>query len=254
MNDMQKFDNRNTIEVVPHGGTPSCQTPSAMIELAITRGADLEKLEKLMELQERWDRNEAKKDYVKAVADFKANMPKVFKDKENTQYKSMYASESALLNTLNPVLSQHGLSAGFSFPDSDSDLFKVTCTMTHENGYSDSVTLKGPLDTSGSKNPLQQVKSTVTYLRKATFEAIIGIATSDRTSDDDGNAAGEYINEKQISSIVDFINEKEANQTLFLKYMKAESLETILASDFGKAIKALKAKKKPMREPGSDDN
>ena len=265
MNDYAKFEERNkenTIEVVPYGQRPACQAPSAIIELAINRGADLEKLEKLMELQERYDQQQAKKDYTKAMTEFKAAMPKVFKDKENKQYKSMYASESALLNTLNPFLSQFKLSANFSFPDSEGDLFRVTCTITHENGYSDSVTLKGPLDTSGSKNPLQQVKSTVTYLRKATFEAITGIATSDPDSDDDGNSSEktQHINVDMQTEINDLLKSTKADKKRFFDHFKVDSVETIPMTKYGEVISLLKEKKevqekakpKPMREPGEE--
>lgn len=247
MNDVEKFEERGiaeSVKVVPYGERPKAHTPAAMIELAINRGADLEKLEKLMELQERYEQQQFKKDYTKAVAEFKANMPKVIKDKENKQYKSMYASESALLNTLNPILSQYGLSVSYSFPETEGDILKVTCIMTHENGYSDSVTLPGPIDTSGSKNPLQQVKSTVTYLRKATFEAITGIATCDPSEDDDGNSAGSPpINDSQYSSLIDMMNEVGADETKFCKFLRVNSLTDLPASRFDEAWKALEAKK-----------
>jgi hypothetical protein len=198
-----------------------------------------------MDLQERYESRQDKKLYIAAISEFKANLPPVFKDKENKQYKSMYASESALLNTLNPELSKYGLNSSFSFPEAPEGKLLVTCTITHKNGHSESVTLSGPIDTSGSKNPLQQVKSTVTYLRKATFEAITGIATSDPRDDDDGNSSGniEYINEKQLSTIVDMINAKEVDQVKFCKWLKVDAPEYILAKDYNKALNALKAKK-----------
>ena len=233
------------------------QSPNAMIQLALSQGQDLERLERLLELQIRYDENEAKKAYHQAMAKFKGNLPPVFKDKENKQYNSMYASESALLNTINPELSKYGLVADYDFPESgDPKFLKVSCVITHALGYSKTVTLPGPLDTSGSKNPLQQVKSTVTYLRKATFEAATGIATTDKKADDDGNTAGdpEYIDDKQLGQIVDMINAKNIDQLQFSAYMNVEKAENILKRDFSKAMIALKKAKGRTREPGSDDN
>ena len=57
-------------------------SPAEMIRLAVAGGADLEKLEKLLTLQERWEANEAKKAYNKAMAAFKSNPPKINKDKK----------------------------------------------------------------------------------------------------------------------------------------------------------------------------
>jgi len=164
----------------------------------------------------------------------------------------MYASESALLNTINPELSKHGLSANFTFPEStDAKTLKVGCTITHEQGHSESVVLPGPIDTSGAKNPLQQVKSTVTYLRKATFEAITGVASSD--GDDDGNSAGGgFIDDKQLKKISDMITSKNVDMIQFLGYMGVEATDEIPAKDFSKAMIALKKAKGREREPGEE--
>ena len=50
--------------------------------------------------------------------------------------------------------------------------------------------MSAPPDTSGSKNLIQQLKSTKTYLEIATFESVTGIAAIDK-GDDDGNSAGQ---------------------------------------------------------------
>lgn len=217
-------------------------TPATLLNIAIEKGADLEKLEKLMDLQIRWEENQAKKSYNVAMAAFKANLPTVVKDKTNSQYKSKYASEDALLNTINPELSKQGLSASFDFKQGGG-VITVTCHITHAAGHRESVSLAGAADGSGSKNPLQQIKSTTTYLRKATFEAITGIASSENDADDDGNGAASYISDKELSTITDMVNAKEVNLPKFLEYLKVDSLEHIPASDFNKAMAALRAKK-----------
>ena len=43
--------------------------PSQLIERAIDKGADLDKLEKLLTLQERWEANEARKEFYQALND-----------------------------------------------------------------------------------------------------------------------------------------------------------------------------------------
>ena len=252
--DMEKFDERSTPQV------PAVMGGVSLVQMAIQKNYDPAFIEKMMDLQERNDTKVAKQAYIGAMAEFKANLPTVIKDKENKQYSSMYVSESALLNTINPELSKHGLSATFSFPETEGNTMKVTCTITHKAGYGESVTLPGPIDTSGSKNPLQQVKSTVTYLRKATFEAITGIATSDPIADDDGNSSGsvEYISIDQQTEINDYFDELYTdNGKKFLKWLGAESVDTIPIKDYKKAIDSLKdikaERKKPKREPGDED-
>lgn len=216
-------------------------SPAALMIKAMAGGMDLDKLEKFMLLQEKYEANQARKAYNLAMADFKAESIVVIKDKTNLQYKSRYASEGSLFNTVNPLLSKHGLSASFDFVQGAS--FTVSCTITHSGGHKETVSLTGPIDSSGSKNPLQQIKSTVTYLRKAAFEAITGIASSDEEADDDGAGATVYVDEKQLSTIIDMINAKGVDLKKFLVYMNAGSVENILASDYNKAITGLKSAK-----------
>ena len=52
-----------------------------MLQMAVAQGADLDKLERLMGLQERWEANQAKKAYATAMAAFKANPPQLLKNK-----------------------------------------------------------------------------------------------------------------------------------------------------------------------------
>lgn len=224
------------------------QNPASMIEVALTQGADLEKLEKLLELQERWERNEAKKAYVRAMAEFKKDPPFINKDKTNKQFGSKYSSIDTTVNTTVPYLSKHGLSHNWQFSVGENGWPIVTCVLTHEYGHSESVTMTAPPDTSGggSKNPIQQIKSTQTYLKIATFEAVTGLVSSEANQDDDGNGAygSQYITDEQLSQIRDYIDNYKVDEKAFLKYMGVDSLKEITAKDFNKAISALKSKAK----------
>ena len=78
-------------------------SPAEMIKLAVSGGADLDKLEKLLTLQERWDKNEAKKAYHKAMAEFKANPPKINKDRKVTYGNTKY-NHASLANVTDYLL------------------------------------------------------------------------------------------------------------------------------------------------------
>lgn len=218
-------------------------SPAEMIRAAVTGGADLDKLEKLLTLQERWEANEAKKAYVQAMSDFKTNAPIVTKDKENKQYGSKYTTLANLVNTVNPELSKNGLSASWDIFQNGT--IKVTCKLTHKLGHSETAEASAPADISGTKNAIQQIKSTITYLKAVTFESICGLASTDANLDDDGNTAGkEVIDEKQLSVLMDYVTATNTDSVKFLKYLGIESLEEMPKSLYQKAITALKAKEK----------
>jgi hypothetical protein len=230
-------------------------TPATLLERAIEKDLSMEKLEKLMDLQERWEKNEAKKAYGVAISAFKANPPDVVNDMLNKQYGSMYSSISNLVNTVNPELGKHGLSARWDITQEDK--IKVTCILSHVSGYSESVSMEGPPDDSGKKNLLQQIKSTTTYLKGATFEAITGISSRTMNIDDDGNGAEtEYISEEQHNELDSLIKENLSTDTAYLpwllKYLKVESLDKLPAPEFRKAKIAINERIKKLHGRGGD--
>lgn len=223
---------------------PTSITPMEMLNAAITRGDSLDKLERLMDLNDRWEKSQAKKAFIEAKAAFKASAPAIAKDKTNTQYKSKYASIGNVVNTVNEALSKHGLDADWQFDQSDG--IRVTCTLTHIAGHSESVSLVGNPDASGAKNPLQQIKSTLTYLKLATFEAVTGIATTEGNLDDDGNASGQssFISDEQVEELTALITETKTDIAKFLEIGSVESLSDITTRNFANAKALLLSKQK----------
>ena len=79
-----------------------------LLAVAVKRGASLDEIDKLMSLQERYERNEAKKAYTKAMAAFKSNAPEIEKDahvkyvkKDGTVVEYNHASLGNVTNAIN---------------------------------------------------------------------------------------------------------------------------------------------------------
>lgn len=233
------------------------KSPAAMMMMAIEKGLDLDKVEKAMLLQERWEANEARKAYHDAMAKFKANPPEIEKDrlvkfntsKGPTEYR--HASLANVTGKINAAMSQHGLSAAWKVGQAERQI-TVTCTITHRLGHSESTSLSAAPDDSGSKNSIQAVGSTISYLCRYTLLCLTGLATADQ--DDDGKLGDtSYISDEQISNITALIKETGADQSKFLKYIGAETVDKITAADYKKALAALTAKKKKSeRNPGDE--
>lgn len=229
-------------------------SPAEMIRLAVEGKADLDKLEKLLTLQERWESNEAKKAYHKAMADFKVNPPKIDKDKKvgyasksggNVGYT--HASLANVTDKISVELSKYGLSASWTTKQNGN--VEVTCKITHVKGHSEQTTLSAPADTSGSKNSIQAIGSTITYLERYTILALTGLATRDM--DDDGAQATEFVSEAQVNEMLDYITLLKIDVNKFLEYMKADSLESIPKASFNKAMAALRSKEKKDKDAGN---
>jgi hypothetical protein len=154
---------------------------------------DVAKLKELLEMQERYDATQAKKAYVVAMAAFKENPPEILKDKSvgystskgTTSYT--HASLHNVTTKINAELSKHGLTASW-VTSQDNGSVKVECKIVHVMGHSESCCLSAKPDTTGSKNPIQAIGSTVTYLQRYTLLALTGLATADQDDDGKGSA------------------------------------------------------------------
>lgn len=175
-------------EVIERAPLAVRATPADLLQMAVSQGADLDKLERLMALQERWEATEARKHYVQAMTAFKAEPLTVFKRqtvdfssaKGRTHYK--HATLSDVTDVVGPAMAKHGLSYRWDVRQ-EAKAVAVDCVVTHALGHSERVSMSGPLDESGNKNPIQQAGSTVTYLQRYTLLAVTGLSTQE---DDDG--------------------------------------------------------------------
>ena len=114
---------------------PAAVTPAQMLSMAVEQGADLDKLEKLMELQDRWEATQAKKAYVAAMSRFRSDCPTI--EKSRPGHNSKYAGLSESIDQIKGLLADCGLSHSWKTDQADA-LVKVTCTVTHIDGHSES--------------------------------------------------------------------------------------------------------------------
>jgi len=178
-----------------HSGQVATMNPARMIELAIEKGA-VEQLDKLLELQERWEANEARKAFVEALTEFNQNKPEIQKNKHvefETRNNGLTAYDHASLDHICEILGEALGRVGIAFRWSTLNLpngwIRVTCILTHRQGHSEETTLEGPHDQSGGKNPIQAIGSTTEYLRRYTLLAATGVAV--KGMDDDGQGGNQ---------------------------------------------------------------
>ena len=181
------------VAVIDH--QPESGALMTLIErVALDPNFDVAKLQAMMDMKERWDATEARKAYVAAMAEFKANPPEILKRKQvtfelksggETSYK--HAELADVTAAVIQPLAQAGFSHAWSTRQIDGGQIEVTCTLTHRLGHCESTTLKSASDQSGGKNNIQAIASTVTYLERYTLLMATGLAT--KGMDDDGRNA-----------------------------------------------------------------
>jgi hypothetical protein len=192
----------------------AANSPAGLMLAAMRENVPLEQIEKMMDLQERWERREAEKAFNEAMAAFKGEAVEIIKRKQvdfanksggRTQYK--HAELSDVIEAAAPALSKHGFSWSWKTKQGNG-FMEVTCTLKHRLGHSESVSMSGPYDDSGGKNAIQAIVSSKTYLERHTLKAICGLA--EKGEDDDGQSAARSL----LDTWVDLVNGSESEDAL----------------------------------------
>jgi len=153
-----------------------------MVAAAMAGSPDPATIEKMMDLQERWERGEARKAFTRAMVDLKRNLPSVLHRDQTVAYKSTrytHTSLAAAVGAGTEILTDHGFTATWHPGSAERGDVVVTCKLQHAEGHCEETTMTAPPDTSGHKNPAQAKMSTVTLLSRYTLLSMLGIATAD---------------------------------------------------------------------------
>lgn len=223
----------------------------SIIDKMVDKGVSMEQLDKMLDMQQKWEREQARKAYVAALSEFKANAPTLTKNKRvafdsgkgKVQYDHITLAEAC--RVIIPELGKYGLSHSWETVQQDGGLIQVTCRLSHEAGHSESVSLKSVPDTSGAKNSIQSIGSTVSYLERYTFLAILGMSAEEMDNDGKASAgAGQVIDDKQQDKLSALLAEADiqgARYAKFLYWLGVENLLELPASKFSEACRKLEA-------------
>lgn len=163
----------------------------SLIQTALERGASVETIERLVALGHSLMDREAKTAWHRAFALAQAEIgQKSIKKSKHVRYTTKsgqridywHAEISDVLSVVVQPLSHQDLSVAWNVSQNGAAV-TVTCILRHAQGHVETVSMTAAADSSGSKNPVQSVGSTITYLQRYTLFSILGLAASE---DDDG--------------------------------------------------------------------
>ena len=154
---------------------------------------DIDKMERLLEMQERVQSREAEVIFSSAFADMQPHLPAINRNAQivhKGNVISEYAEWSDVSKAITPILSEYGFSLSFKPTEQDKRV-AVTAILRHKDGHKEEATLPLPTDTSGAKNAVQAIGSTLTYGKR--YAAILLLNIRVDGEDDDGSASGPKI-------------------------------------------------------------
>lgn len=211
--------------VAPASARPSM---TRILEMAMSPEVDANKLEKMMEMHFRWEKEEARKAYITAIQQFKSNPPEIVKSKV-VDYANRDGSRTKYqhveLHEANKIISESlravGITASWKMTSDAQGRTFCTCILTHAMGHVEEVsTLSAPADTSGGKNNVQAIGSTSTYLERYTLLAGLGL-TPEGMDDDARTSQG--LESRVIAEYIETISQARSKPELKARYEAAKA-------------------------------
>ena len=196
-------------------------TPMQLLQAAVANNVDAGQLEKLLDLQERWEANQARKSFAAAMAQFQAHCPTLLKSKKADRYS--YAPLDEILRTIRPHLDATGLSVSFNTSTKDA-VITAFCTVTHRDGHSVTSEFSAPVDPAMKVNATQQAGSANSYARRYALCNALNLVASNE--DDDGATAGAaLISDEQMAGIQSDLEALKVDKAKFCKFLNIQSIK-----------------------------
>lgn len=164
---------------------------SVIERLAARPEVDVAKLEKIIELQERILRYNAKSAFDAAFARMAPKIPEVNEKGQITvkgSLRSTYAKLEDIHEAVKPILAEHGFAMRHRTEWPKDGIIRIVGILSHEEGHSEESAFEAPMDRSEYRTDIQSMGSTVSYGRRYTTLDLLNIST--RAQDDDGQRAG----------------------------------------------------------------
>lgn len=210
---------------------------------------DVEKMRALLDMQKEIVRYKAEMAFNADFAAMQSDLPVIAKNGEikvNGTVRSKYTLFEEMNEIVKPILQQHGFAILFKTSSKKGEV-TVSGTLMHREGHRETTELTLEADTSGSKNSVQSIGSSLQYAKRYIEASLLNLTTGGE--DDDGaRAATEFVSEDQAATLIALIEEvgkdKKHDTEVFCKYFKIEKVASLPAARYTDAVKALEKKRK----------
>lgn len=238
-------------EAAPQTTLPVVAPVMEMIErLVLNPEADIDKLEKMVELQERMLDRDQKAEFNRAMVKAQSEMPVIVATSDNKQTKSKYAKLDAINKKIVPIYTDNGFAVSFDTADSPlENHIRIVAEVVHSGGWEKHPHYDLPIDDAGmggtkNKTPMHGRSSTVKYGQRYLLCMIFNVSTGTDDDNDGNGEPTEYITDEQAANVLALLDETGTDLGRYLKHIKLDSLALIAAEHYDKVISGLEKSRK----------
>ncbi len=196
---------------------------------------DVEKLQQMLDMQERIMDKNAEAAFNQAMVKAMSEIPSFAETTNGHKFK--YATFESINAVVKPILAKHGLFMSFTTDFKEGGVM-VTAVITHKDGHAKQSTGLYPFDTSGSKNDIQAVGSSISYGKRYQQNALLNITT--HGEDDDGFASQQKIGKDEIAQLNKGLIQIDQRSDGLCKYIEVDKLSDIPMDKYSEAVQFIK--------------
>lgn len=185
------------------------------------------------------EQSESINELATALAKAQAEIRNPGKNTKNTFFKNEYADLTAVLGCIRPVASANGLSF-IQAVEAYNGNVAVTSQISHSSGQwiKQVASVEVPKT---SKNPIQDLGSMATYLKRYQAQSMWAICADEDTDAQDLGI--EDISDEKVAHLDAMLDSTKSSKEAFLKVYGVENLKSLTDSQYEKAKKQLQQKK-----------
>lgn len=237
-------------ELAKRAAAPLARQPTAMeiLAQATQQGLDPAGLETLAKLAWQQEERNAAREFAAGLAEFHRRVPEILKSKtahvttkSGASYRYQYAPLEMIDRIVKPILQELGFSYSWDSV-TDGQMMTVVCRLRHINGHEERASFACPTtSTSPGMGDAQKAASAMSFARRQSLTAILGLTTTEPDSD---GADPTTITESQAADLEALADEVGADKGRLLRYAGVERFGDILASRYGELVRLLEAKRR----------
>ena len=185
------------------------------------------------------EQSESINELATALAKAQAEIRNPGKNTKNTFFKNEYADLTAVLGCIRPVASANGLSF-IQAVEAYNGNVAVSSQISHSSGQwiKQVASVEVPKT---SKNPIQDLGSMATYLKRYQAQSMWAICADEDTDAQDLGI--EDISDEKVAHLDAMLDSTKSSKEAFLKVYGVENLKSLTDSQYEKAKKQLQQKK-----------
>ena len=200
---------------------------------------NVEKLERLLAINERLIADRRKTSFMASLARLQAKMPQLDKRGVITDYKTgevrnKYAKLEDIDRAIRPVCAEEGFSFSFDSETTPQGI-RFSCAMAHRDGHAETKTITLPTDNGAGRNGVQSVGSSTSYARRYLLGMHLHLVTRDE--DDDGNGGDRPVTPEQAAELRKALAEVGGTGQRMLKWAKVDTIDAIPARLYESAMR-----------------